>query len=272
MVSMKLIHGDCIEEMQKLIDDEIQVDMSFADLPYKETGNKWDKSHIDHKTMFNQLKQLVSDEGAMVFTGTFKFGTTLYNACPELYKYDWIWEKTRPTGFQHAKNKPMSITENISVFSKANVGHASQLGENRMVYNPQGVESDGIKEVTKNKHGNILGRREYQEGKEYESFTGFPVNVLRFPSIGTRKVIHPTEKPVELLEYLVKTYSSEGETVLDFTAGSFSTGWACMNTNRNFIGVELSDEYFEKALRRLKAVNRLDYNDEHDIEICTLPK
>jgi site-specific DNA-methyltransferase (adenine-specific) len=141
-----------------------------------------------------------------------------------------------------------------------------------MVYNPQGIESDGIKEITKNKHGNILGRREYQEGKEYESFTGFPVNILRFPSIGTRKVIHPTEKPVELLKYLVKTYSSEGETVLDFTAGSFSTGLACMYTNRNFIGIESSSEYFTKAIERLQALNAIDFLNGNDIEICTLLK
>ena len=268
-MTVKAYNNNCFEVLKTIPDASI--DFILTDPPYGSIRCKWDVI-IPFDEMWEQLNRIIKPNGAIALFGTEPFSTLLRNSNIEHYKYDWIWEKTRPTGFQHAKNKPMSITENISVFSKANVGHASQLGDNRMVYNPQGVESDGIKEVTKNKHGNILGRREYQEGKEYESFTGFPVNVLRFPSIGTRKVIHPTEKPVELLEYLVKTYSSEGETVLDFTAGSFSTGWACMNTNRNFIGIELSDEYFEKALRRLKAVNRLDYNDEHDIEICTLPK
>lgn len=257
-----VIHNnDCLEILKTIPDNSI--DFILTDPPYGSIRCKWDVI-IPFEEMWQQLNRIIKHNGAIALFGTEPFSTLLRSSNIDNYKYDWIWEKSRPTGFQHAKNRPMSITENISMFSNANVGHLSQLRDNRMIYNPQGVESDGVKTVTKNKHGNILGRREFQEGKEYEGFTGFPTNILKFPSIGTREVIHPTQKPVELLEYLINTYSSEGETVLDFTAGSFSTGIACMNTNRDFIGIEKDSNYFKIGLERMISHNN-NFENKHEI-------
>ena len=126
------------------------------------------------------------------------------------------------------------------------------LKDKRMIYNPQGVKEDGIKKVTPNKHGSLLGNRDKQTGRDYESFTGYPTNLLEFPSICVKKLLHPTQKPVELLEFLIKTYTTEGETVLDFAAGSCSTAIACMNTKRNSISIEIDEKYYQTGSKRIK--------------------
>ena len=141
--------------------------------------------------------------------------------------------------------------ETISIFSKASMGHKSLLGDKRMAYYPQGVMSKGQSVVEDGKHGRILGARPNQVGRVYEAFTNFPNNVLEYDNLWGKKAIHPTQKPVALLEYLIKTYTNEGETVLDNTFGSCSTGIACLNTNRKFIGIEMDDKYFEIASKRI---------------------
>ena len=145
----------------------------------------------------------------------------------------------------------MTAIEECCVFSKAPMGHIGQLGEKRMKYNPQGIRSIGDKKVTAVAHGTSMGARPNQIGKKYEAFTGFPHNVLEYPNIIGKKAIHPTQKPVALMEYLIKTYTNEGETVLDFTMGSGTTGVACKNLNRNFIGIELDPDYFKIAEKRI---------------------
>lgn len=158
----------------------------------------------------------------------------------------------------------MNAVETISCFSKAKYGHASQIKNNkRMKYFPQGIKESGVKKVTLNYHSkNITGLRPNQIGKEYMSYTGFPCNILIYNSVVGRKAIHPTQKPVPLLEYLIKTYTNEGEIVLDNCMGSGSTGIACINTNRKFIGIELDENYYKIAKNRIKQhyyeVNKLD--------------
>ena len=168
-----------------------------------------------------------------------------------MYKYDWYWKKKKSNGFQHAKNRPLMAIETISIFSKAPMGHKSLLGDKRMAYEPQGIISKGKSVVEEGKHGRILGARPNQVGREYEAFTNFPNNVLEYDNLWGKKAIHPTQKPVALLEYLIKTYTNDGETVLDNCMGSGSTGVACVNLNRSFIGIEMDDKYFEIASKRI---------------------
>lgn len=201
--------------------------------------------------MWEQLKRIIKPNGAIVMTAAQPFTTTLISSNMKMFKYCWVWEKNRPTGSQHARNRPMSKHEDIVVFSAAPMGHASQLKDKRMIYNPQGVVATGRQRTVKAKgfHGNHIGARPNQVGVKYDVFTGFPQTVLAFAK--EEDHLHPTQKPVALLEYMIKTYTNEGETVLDFTAGSGSTGVACANTDRKFIGIELDDNYFDVAKNRI---------------------
>ena len=246
---MQLIHGDCLEKMKDIPDKSI--DMILCDLPYGTTACKWD-TVIPFEPLWEQYERVIKDNGAIVLTASQPFTTSLISSNMKHFKYCWYWIKSKPNGFQHAKNRPMTKVEEVCVFSKAPMGHKSLLGTRRMVYNPQGVRPSGKKTISKDMHGRILGARPNQVGREYESYTGFPHNVLEFPNMTGKQAIHPTQKPVALFEYLIKTYTNEGETVLDNCMGSGSTGIACINTNRNFIGIEKDDKYFEIAKKRIK--------------------
>ena len=240
--------GDCLELMKDIPNGSI--DMILADLPYGTTACKWD-TIIPFEPLWEQYERVIKDNGAIVLTASQPFTTKLIESNFKLFKYCWYWKKSKPNGWQHSKNRPMTAIEECCVFSKAPMGHKSQLGEKRMKYNPQGIVSIGKKKVTAVAHGKMMGARPNQVGKEYEAFTGFPHNVLEYPNVIGKQALHPTQKPVALFEYLIKTYTNEGETVLDNTMGSGTTGVACINTNRNFIGMELDDKYFEIAKARI---------------------
>ena len=248
MESIKLYKGDCLEVMKDILDKSI--DMILCDLPYGTTACKWD-TIIPFEPLWEQYNRVIKDNGAICLFSSQPFTTNLIGSNLNMFKYCWYWKKSKPNGWQHAKNKPMTAIEEICVFSKAPMGHVSQLGNKRMIYSPQGIESVGTKKVTAVAHGTMMGARPNQVGKEYEAFTGFPHNVLEYPNVRGKQAIHPTQKPVELLEYLIKTYTNEGETVLDNTMGSGSTGIACLNTNRKFIGIEKEEKYFEIAKERI---------------------
>jgi len=253
----RLIHGDCLEVMDKLIDEGVTVDAIITDPPYGTTDCKWD-SIIPFEPMWDRLNKLIKPNGAIILFGSEPFSSALRMSNIKNYKYDWTWKKTKPNGFQHSKNKPMKSIENICVFSNAPMGHKSLLLDRRMIYNPQGIIESGMKKVKECSHrGNTMGgdgissSRPNQVGKEYMSYTNFPNDFLEYGNITGKRAIHPTQKPVPLMEYLIKTYTNEGEVVLDFTMGSCSTGVACVNTNRNFIGIELDEEYFNIATDRI---------------------
>lgn len=170
----------------------------------------------------------------------------------KLYKYDWYWKKTKAIGFQHSKNKPMKIVENVCVFSKASMGHVSQLGNKRMTYNPQGIVPTKTKTVLESWHGNMMGARPNQVGNEYMAYTNFPNDLLEYKQPIGKKSIHPTQKPVDLFEYLIKTYTNENDIVLDNCAGSFTTAIASENQNRNWICIEKESKYCDMGSNRIE--------------------
>ena len=254
----KIYNEDCLEGMKRIPDKS--VDMILCDLPYGTTACKWD-TIIPFEPLWAEYERIIKDNGIIALFGSEPFSTTLRMSNFKLYRYDWYWEKTKAGLYQHAKNRPMKAIETISIFSKAKWGHKSQV-KNRMPYNPQGIRSIGEKTVTKNFNaGGIVGARPNQIGKKYEAFTGFPNDVLKFANITGKKAIHSTQKPAPLCEYLIKTYTDEGETVLDNCMGSGTTAIACLNTNRNFIGFELDKEYFDIANKRI---------EEHEQQLETI--
>lgn len=248
---INLMHGDCLELMKKIPDGS--VDLVLTDPPYGTTACKWD-SVIPFEPMWEQLKRIVKTNGAIVLTASQPFTTALIASNYEMFKYCWVWEKSRATGHVHAKNKPMKSHEDVCVFSKGTTVHASQ-SYSRMTYNPQGI-------VTVNKENfrpsrGITGSdvvasvRPSHRQTTLQTATNYPKSVIKFKSEHNVGAFHPTQKPVALMEYLIKTYTNEGETVLDFTMGSGTTGVACLNTNRKFIGIEKDDKYFEIACKRI---------------------
>ena len=240
--------GDCLDLMREMPDKCI--DMILCDLPYGTTACKWD-SIIPFDPLWEQYERVIKDNGAIVLTASQPFTTSLISSNMKHFKYCWYWIKSKPNGFQHAKNRPMTKVEEVCVFSKAPMGHKSLLGARRMVYNPQGVRPSGKKTISKVKHGRTLGARPNQVGREYESYTGFPHNVLEFPNMTGKQAIHPTQKPVALFEYLIKTYTQPGEIVLDNCIGSGTTAIACLRTGRHYIGIEKHEPYFLKAQERI---------------------
>ena len=244
----KIYNEDCLVGMQEIPDKSI--DAIICDLPFGSTACSWDNV-IPFDKLWEQYKRVIKDNGIIALFGCEPFSTKVRVSAFDMYKYDWYWKKKKSNGFQHAKNRPLMAIETISIFSKAPMGHKSLLGDKRMAYEPQGIISKGksvVKEVT---HGRTLGARPNQVGREYESFANFPNNVLEYDNIFGKNAIHPTQKPVELIEYLIKTYTKEGETVLDNCMGSGTTAIACINTSRNFIGFELDKGYFEIAKKRI---------------------
>jgi len=245
-IAMNLMLGDCLERMKEIPDGS--VDMILADPPYGTTACKWD-SVIDLPLMWEQLKRIIKPNGAIVMTASEPFATRLRAANLENYKYDWIWKKAKPTGFSHSKNMPLKDFENVCVFSFGGIGHIGML-KNRMQYIPQGVFK--LKRHIKRNKCGFDGAidRESQTNDYVGEFSGFPKMIIEFSNV-IKKPVHPTQKPVELMEYLIKTYTNGGETVLDFTMGSGTTGVACKNLGRSFIGIEKDAGYFEIAKQRL---------------------
>ena len=240
------MQGDCLELMKDIPDGS--VDMILADLPYGTTACKWDEI-IPFEPLWEQYERVIKDNGAIVLTASQPFTTKLINSNIELFKYNWVWKKAKPTGFSHSKNMPLKDYEDIVVFSKGSIGHA-HLIKNRMEYNPQGVYevSRKIKRNTKGFSGTM--ERKSQTNEYTGKLSGFPKMVIEFSNV-IQGTVHPTQKPVALFEYLIKTYTNEGDTVLDNVMGSGTTGVACKNLNRNFIGMELDENYFNIAKKRI---------------------
>ena len=231
MTQTTLLQGDCLEVMKTLADKS--VDLIMCDLPYGTTQNKWDVV-IPLDRLWVQYRRLC--KGAVVLTASQPFTSALIMSNLDWFKYCWVWEKGAATGHLNAKRMPMKLHEDVVVFS----GGVSP-------YNPQDLQP--YNKITKRgNNGTNFG----VSGKEnFQEFTNYPRSIIRIPADG--KAVHPTQKPVALMEYLIKTYSNEGDTVLDNTMGSGSTGIACRNTGRNFIGIEYDEKYFQIAKERIGA-------------------
>lgn len=231
---MTLLQGDCLELMKDIPDKS--VDLILCDLPYGTTRNKWD-AIIPFDKLWIQYNRIIKDNGAILLFSQMPFGANLIMSNPKMFRYEWIWEKTQATGHLNAKKMPMKAHENILVFYK-----------HLPIYNPQ--MRTGFKAYTQKS-----GRASSNYGSQIQVITEnngerYPIDVVEFEKDSDK--LHPTQKPVALLEYLVKTYTNEGDIVLDNCMGSGSTGVACKNTNREFIGIELDEQYFEIARNRLE--------------------
>ena len=238
---MKLIHGECLEEMAKI--EAGSVDMVLTDPPYGTTACKWD-TIIPLEPMWEQLKRLIKPNGAIVMTSAQPFTSMLVMSGIELFKYQLVWKKSKVCHFAQAPYRFLTEHEDISVFG---FGGTSKNARVRMTYNPQGLID--CNKVCKGK-GHSEHRPSGKVQKDYiQSKTNYPKSILDFGS-DTAKM-HPTQKPVALMEYLIKTYTNEGETVLDFTMGSGTTGVACKQTGRDFIGIELDKGYYDIACDRI---------------------
>ena len=240
MSEYKLYQGDCLEVMDKLIEEGIKVDMILTDPPYGTTSCKWD-TVIPLDKMWERLDKLIKTDGVVALFGKQPFTAKLICSNIENYKYDWIWEKTRPQRYASAKKLPLSYYENISIFYR-------KWG----TYNPIMREGAPYVKQHKNTTRGIMRGGEMRNGTTSKNTgTRYPSDIIKF-SNPNNKSLHPTQKPVDLLEYLIKTYTNEGDLVLDFTMGSGSTGVACLNTNREFIGIELDENYFNIAKKRIE--------------------
>lgn len=235
---MMLLHGDCLQLMHQIPDGS--VDMILADLPYGTTACKWDNV-IPFEPLWKHYGRIAKDNAAIVLFCSEPFSFYLGLSKIDWFRYSFCWIKTKASNFQHARRMPMKRHENILVFSKKVPLFHLDL---KPLDKP-------IKSSRKNKGANLHGARIIDSGDYFQKETGFIFSDLHFGNPSGKGQLHPTQKPVPLLEYLIKTYTLEGETVLDNTMGSGSTGVACLNTGRKFIGIEQDDKYFAIAQQRI---------------------
>lgn len=238
-MTIQLYKGDCLEVMKRIPDKSI--DMILCDLPYGTTACKWD-TVIPFEPLWEAYERIIKDDGSIVLFGSEPFSSKLRMSNLEMYKYDWIWDKKTGLGFLDSKYRPLKQHEIISVFSNGGVSNGSKI---QMKYYPQGL----IKTTKKNSNSksNILNSEPKQRKELNTEYTNYPKTIITFSRVSG---LHPTQKPVALCEYLIKTYTNENDTVLDNCMGSGTTGVACKRLNRNFIGIELDDKYFEIAKNR----------------------
>lgn len=240
---MTLLQGDCLELMKDIPDKSI--DLILCDLPYGTTRNSWDEV-IPFDKLWAQYNRIIKDNGAILLFAQGKFYVNLVNSNMKMFRYDLIWDKELVSGFLNAKRMPLRRHEQVAVFYK-----------HLPTYNPQFTQGKPLhskgtayqtKELTNNNYGDFKTTNDDRAG----STEKYPTSIMKFQKPHPSVCVHPTEKPVALLEYLVKTYTNEGDVVLDNCMGSGSTGVACQNTNREFIGMELDEDYYKLACERIK--------------------
>ena len=238
---MELIHGDCLVEMQNIPDKSI--DMILCDLPYGTTACKWDVV-IPFDKLWEQYRRIVKDNGAIVLFGSEPFSSHLRLSNLSWYKYDYVWLKTKATGFQNAKIQPMRKHEIISIF----YSKQCQFNQQNLIKLDKPIKSGRERKRNDEQHRlGVAGKTDY-----YTQFTGWQTSVLSFPNPSGAGHLHPTQKPVELIRWLVRTYTNEGDLVLDNCMGSGTTAVACIKEKRHFIGYEITKEYFDIAQERIK--------------------
>ncbi len=248
-MKLHLMRGDCLEKMEEI--EACSVDMVLADPPYGTTACKWD-TVIDLPAMWAHLKRIVKPSGAIVMTASQPFTSALVMSNPKMFKHEWIWIKNRGSNFANTVREPMKEHESVLVFSLGKWTYNKQMQER----NGSGKKLVGKKVGTGKKQREGLGKFKGFDGTESLSELRVPSSCQKFNIPSGKDKFHPTQKPVTLMEYLIRTYTNEGETVLDFTMGSGTTGVACQNTGRNFIGIELDPEYYAIADRRIQGAGK----------------
>lgn len=253
--NIQLLYGNCLERMSEIEDNSI--DLVLCDLPYGSTKCKWD-TVIDMEELWKDYKRIIKKpSGVIILFGQQPFTTKLISSNYDWYKYNLIWKKNKTTQYLLANYRPMKCTEDICIFSKGGAAAASKKKGN-MTYNPQGLKSVNIKKKNSEKRiGKMLNQSHHlgpnnklTSNTEYtQKFTNYPTEFIEFDI--EYDTIHETQKPVPLIEYLIKTYSNEGNIVLDNTMGSGTTGIGCIKTNRKFIGIELNKKYYNLAKNRI---------------------
>ena len=249
----KLYQGDCLEVMGRLIEEGVKVDAIITDPPYGTTACKWDEV-IPFNKMWYRLNKLINNNCPIILFGSEPFSSKLRLSNIKGYKYDWYWNKVNSGGFATAKYKPLSVIEQVLVFSKnggkINYYPIMEIAEekNKRPRNKSYVRKED------NSQGMASGK--FKVSNYHDENKRYPKNILtynnRIGELNSLKRLHPTQKPVVLLEYLIKTYTNKNDLILDFTMGSGSTGVAALNTNRRFIGIELDEKYFNIAKERLE--------------------
>ena len=234
-----IYQGDCLEVMDELIKQNIKVDAIITDPPYGTTACKWD-SVIPFDKMWEKLNKLIKPNGAIVLFAQTPFDKVLGTSNLKMLRYEWIWDKKLGTGHLNAKKMPMKQHENILVFYKKLPTYNPQMREGQPYHKTSSTTSSNYGKQTVTEWTSDGGR--------------YPISILEFSNANRNNRLHPTQKPVDLLKYLIKTYTDEGDLVLDFAMGSGSTGVAALNTNRKFIGIELNENYFNIAKQRIKEV------------------
>jgi DNA modification methylase len=239
--NITLHRGDCVELMTGL--ESKSIDMIFCDLPYGTTACKWD-SIIPFDALWNQYVRVIKDNGAIVLTASQPFTSALIMSNINLFKYEWIWQKTHPKGHLNAKKQPMRSHESVLIFYK-----------NQPTYNPQKTQGHSRKvaktSYVKQHTGDSVYGKEVRD-TNYDSTERYPLSIQVFPNADLTQVLHPTQKPVQLVEYMIRTYSNEGELILDNCSGSGTTGVACINLNRRCILMEKDYNYYNLSIERLQ--------------------
>ena len=254
----KLYNGDCLEVMDKLIEQGLKVDAIITDPPYGTTSCKWDNA-IPFDAMWERLNKLIKPTGAIVLFGSEPFSSELRMSNIKKFRHEWYWNKINAGNFVQAKNHPLKIVENIMVFSKNKVNYNPQMNINTEEYTKKlkakhkNKKESSMTQTVEDKYFTMASGKFKIQTDESVSYPKNILTVSKFSNeCNSRNRVHPTQKPVELLEYLIKTYTNEGELILDFTAGSGSTGVGCINTNRRFIGIELDEGYYNIANERIE--------------------
>ena len=234
----RIYNEDCLEGMKRIPDGS--VDMILCDLPYGTTASKWDEI-IPFELLWRQYDRVIKNNGAIVLTASQPFTTKLIMSKSDWFRYTWVWDKKKAGNIFLAKKQPMKVHEDIVVFSKK-----------PHFYNPQMVKREKVKKSKNYGTGESFGGTREKEDKVYTYTHTYPKSIIEISNARQKGKVHPTQKPVTLFEYLIKTYTNENDTVLDNCMGSGTTAIACINTNRKYIGFELDETYYEKSLKRIK--------------------
>ena len=262
MSKTNLMQGDCLERMKEIPDGS--VDMVLTDPPYGTTACKWD-SIIPLEPMWEQLKRVIKPNGAIVMTASQPFTTTIIASNTGMFKYEWIWEKSNGTNFLNTKFQPFKVHENVLVFGSMATSYSKK---GTLSYNPQKTKGEPY-ELTRGKGKMKFHQDPCKQPASKNNGDRMPRSVQR---VNEERGLHPTQKPVALMEYLIKTYANEGETVLDFTMGSGTTGVACVNLGRDFIGIEMDDDYFRIASDRIEKAQTVEVPPQMDLFVPSSEK